>query len=499
MNRAHSFDRWSAERRMAFQAVDARIVLTAFLLFAGAAGAAPADDAAPGADRSPDLARRAELRETLAQIIDGRLQRLRENGLEHLALYRSLDDLRENPAGAVALAFSSAHAVSDDRMVNTPADLRRVADDALQILLQEPCDLPRRLKLAEIKQAALDSTDASGRVRRLLNDARRWPGLLGRLATEGVEILDRSGVAALSTFLDETGPLLALDREAALACAAELRDRQAELCSATNESQLSTREADELVARQAAVGQTLAQWSSVLGRTPAARRLVSAAQAAAELATRRLFDLEAPAAAEEQQRLHESLRELAALFEQAIERERAELDDAGWTERAEQLASARDRLIATLGGLDSSAGKDQLARSAGEIEQWLDGSSLPSRVDAELLRSLLVVRDATTRGDAARDSEARSMLVERSRRALDRAASVCAAELARGRPVPSDDHHHQRADADTRKSPAIDFDLTRQPWFTKLPPENQRAIRAREKPLPLGFEERLNRYFGPDR
>ena len=36
-----------------------------------------------------------------------------------------------------------------------------------------------------------------------------------------------------------------------------------------------------------------------------------------------------------------------------------------------------------------------------------------------------------------------------------------------------------------------------EPWFTKLPPEVQQAIRAatRSRPPP-GYEERLKRYFG---
>lgn len=473
------------------------VMLTAFLLFAGATRAAPADDEVSAKTRSSDLSRRARLRETLVQTIDRRLQRLRENRLEHLALYRALDDLRENPGGAIALAFLSANGAFGDRSFDTPDDLRRVADEAIHMLLQEPYDLRRRLKLAEISQAALDSTGSSDRLRRLLDDARRSPGLLGRLAAEAVEILDRSGVAAVSTFLEETGPLLAFDREAALACAAELRDRQAEIRSATNESRLSTRAADELIARQAAIGQTLDQQSTVLGRAPAARRLLSNAQTAADLATRRLFDLDVPAAAEEQQRVYDSLRELAALFEQAIERERAESDAASWNARAANLASTRDQLASALRQLDSSPDKDQLARSAGQVEQWLDGSSLPSLVDAQLLHTLLIVREAAAAYDAARDGNARERLFDKARRALDRAASVCAAELARGQPTPtSDDHDQERAGAAPRESPEIDFDLTRQPWFTKLPPENQRAIRAREKPLPLGFEERLKHYFG---
>lgn len=474
------------------------VVLTAFMLFAGAARAAPPDNELPRGDRSSDLARRARLRETLVQTIDRRLQRLRENRLEHLALYRALEDLRENPGGAIPLAFSSANGAFDDRSLDAPDDLRRVADEAIHMLLQEPYDLRRRLKLAEIRQAALDSTGSSDRLRRLLEDARRWPGLLGRLAAEGVEILDRSGTAAVAIFLEETGPLLAFDREAALSCAAELRDRQAEIRSATNESQLSTRAADELVARQAAIGQTLDQWSPVLGRTPTARRMVSNAQTAAELATRRLFDLDAPAASEEQQRVHDSLRELAALFEQAIERERAESDATSWDARATELASTREHLVATLRQLDSSPDKDQLLRSAVQVEQWLGGNQLPSLADAQLLHALLIVREAAAAYDAARDGDGREMLVEQARRALDRAASVCAAELARGQPPPaSDDHYQERADADPEESPAINFDLTRQPWFTKLPPENQRAIRAREKPFPLGYEQRLKRYFVP--
>ncbi|HJT36724.1 MAG TPA: hypothetical protein VJ783_32175 [Pirellulales bacterium] len=473
------------------------MMLTAFSLFAGAVAAAPADVEVSRGERSPDLARRARLRETLAQIIDRRLLRLRENGVEHLALYRALEELRDNPGGAIALALSSANGQLDDRSVGAPDDLRRVADEAIQGLLQEPYDLRRRLKLAEIKQAAVDSKESSDRLRRLLDDARRSPGLLGRLAAEAVEILDRSGVAALSTFLEETGPLLAIDREVALACAAELRDRQAEIRSATNESRLSTRAADELVARQAAVGQTLAQWSTVLGRTPAARRLVSDAQVAADLATQRLFDLDAPAAAEEQQRVRDRLRELAALFEQAIERERAESDAADWAARAAELASTRDHLLVGLKQLDLSAHKDQLSRSAGQIEQWLGGKQLPALVDAQLLHTLLVVREAAAAYDAARDGDARETLVEQARRALDRAASVCAAELARGQPAPAlDDLHQERAAAVHQKTPEIEFDLTRQPWFIKLPPENQRAIRAREKPFPLGFEERLKHYFG---
>lgn len=476
------------------------MVLTAYTLFAGIAGAAADDGELLRVDRSADLARRSRLRETLVQTIDRRLQRLSENGLEHLTLYRALEDLRDNPGGAIALAFSSANEALDDRSLEAPDDLRRVADEAIQGLLQEPYDLRRRLKLAELKRAALDSTDSSDRLRRLLEGARHWPGLLGRLAAEAVEILDRSGTAAVSTFLEETGPLLALDREAALACAAELRDRQAEIRSATNDSQLTTRAADELIARQAAIGQTLAQWSTVLGRTPAARRVVSNAQTAADLATRRLFDLDAPAAAEQQQRVYDSLRELATHFEQAIERERAEPNAATWDARAAELASTREHLVATLQQLDSLPDKDQLARSAGQIEQSLDGRSLPSLVDAQLMHTLLVAREAAAAYDAARDGGAREILFDKVRRALERAASVCAAELARGQPTPaSDDDHQRRADADGQESPAINFDLTRQPWFAKLPPENQRAIRAHEKPFPLGYEQRLKRYFGPGR
>jgi hypothetical protein len=39
-------------------------------------------------------------------------------------------------------------------------------------------------------------------------------------------------------------------------------------------------------------------------------------------------------------------------------------------------------------------------------------------------------------------------------------------------------------------------DLTREPWFAKLPPDLQRAIQAKARSrAPKGYEERLRRYF----
>ena len=39
-------------------------------------------------------------------------------------------------------------------------------------------------------------------------------------------------------------------------------------------------------------------------------------------------------------------------------------------------------------------------------------------------------------------------------------------------------------------------DFEREPWFAKLPPDLQRAIRAKSRArAPRGYEERLRRYF----
>lgn len=469
----------------------------AYLLFAAApwAKASAADDAAP-TERQVDRLRRAPWREAIERAVEGRLQRLRENGLEDLAVYRHLTALRDNPAGAVALALSTHDSELLDNFTPSQDDLSRAASETINLLLQEPRDLRRRLKFAEIKQAAQDAPKSADRLRRLLDEVRRFPGSLGRVASDGLALLDGAGSTAALTFLETTEPLLALDREAAAACIADLRERQAEIRSVAGRSELSNRAADELVARQADIRRTLRQGSPVLGRTPAARRLVAAAEAAADAATQRLFDLDLAAAADQQQRVNDGLAELAALFDRAIERDRAELDAAGWAARAAELASTRDQLTAAARQLDPSRGQDQLERLARQVDGRLDDGNLPSLVDAELLRTLLSVRGAATAWEAARDDDARAALVEQSRQALDRAASACAAELARGRPPatlsPANHKAHEQA---RRGPPHPNFDLTRQPWFSKLPPENQRAIRTREKPLPLGYEERLKAYF----
>ena len=469
--------------------------LAAYLLFAAApwAQASAADDAAP-AQRQIDRARNAQWCEAIERAVAGRLQRLRENGLEGLAVYRHLTALRDNPAGAVALALSTHDSELLDNFTRSQDDPSRVASETINLLLQEPRDLRRRLQFAEIKQAAQDAPKSADRLRRLLDEVRRWPGSLGRVAADGLKLLDGSGVAAALTLLEATEPLLALDREAAAAWAADLRERQAEVLSVADRSELSNRAADELVARQADIRRTLRQGSPVLGRTSAARRLVAAAEAAADAATQRLFDLDLAAAADQQQRVDDGLAELAALLERAIERDRAELDAAGWAARAAELASTRDQLAAAARQLDPSRGQDQLERLALQVDARLDGG-LPSLVDAELLRTLLSVRGAATAWEATRDDDARAALVEQSRQALDRAASACAAELARGLPPVSPPANHKAHEDARRGPPHPNFDLTRQPWFSKLPPENQRAIRTREKPFPLGYQARLKAYF----
>ena len=278
-----------------------------------------------------------------------------------------------------------------------------------------------------------------------LSAARSWGGGVAQGAAEGLEVLKSAGVEqALETSL---GSLEA-----------------AQLDEAAESQQAVVRGLELLLEKvEAAQGLVEADREVTLERVRefAARQ----EKLRAETAEGELTDDSADALVKRQTGIHQGLAELViplrhtppagALLDQARRAAFAASDRLFELAAAETLAE-QDKVSAHLAQIEErlveAAQLDKVDKSAAAQTQLADLLSRVLAVLAPIYERLAEPRDATPSGRSTTGS----------------------------RVQPAGRHR----------------DLSREPWFAKLPPEVRRAVRAQARqPAPRGYEERLRRYF----
>lgn len=292
---------------------------------------------------------------------------------------------------------------------------------------------------AAIATALDDQRDVSlmfDRLMTTLDDVSDWQGQVAALAAECLESIKlgqtpqavQSAAASLESAnvaqaaleqqrvllglrlildrIEETQGLLSAGREAALDEFLRLTERQREIAERSRSADLAGADGDELVNAQAELAQTLDRLRSELRLPAVAEDALDRARAAADNASRLLFDQQQEAAAGAQDNVIQEIADIATRLRDAANLDRRDKSADQHAALADRLHVASEKLRESLAG-----GMPQQAADAAALANTLRAMNselqLPAGVDAHVSRAADALEEAAADAGADRLSRAR--------------------------------------------------------------------------------------------
>lgn len=408
-------------------------------------------------------------RQVVASVLDVQLRLLEDNGLQGVSLYQDVEFAR--------------------------ARLE-------QILAGEMKELAALLTAAEEPSAA-EPTAQLRLVRRLSRQAA-----IGLLA-ERTRLRERLRKPD------------AAEREAARRAVQELREEQQQVREQTAASDLPVQDRTRLSEAQHEIAEQLQGVQPLLADLIQAGEQTLAAWDAAAQAQRHLAAGEQAAALERQETVLRLLDELSHQLSQPAEAAPSPEE----AEQLEELSRALDQLVERQQEATAAAAEDpQRAREieadvAKALEAVDDASQLDQPVEAQLDRAQAAVQQAQAKlEEESASAHERQQAAAAAEQALLEAAAEVQSQLAgMQQPQANSNSPSDVATGELRSSQTpttglttqssaqadnlldsavVPRDLTEEPWFARLPPALQSAIRAQSRrPPPRGYETQLRSYF----
>ena len=269
----------------------------------------------------------------------------------------------------------------------------------------------------------------------MLGDVSTWGGPVGAGAADGLRILkagqvdkeldgsighlesakfadaitsERTVIRGLEALLEKIQGLEGLigsSQEEALKLVREMMKKQEQLRQETKQTQLTEKNAEALVEKQAQVRKDLNKLNEALERVPAAVPLLEQAKAAAYEATADLFDAKKEEALAEQSKVLGNLAQIEEQLQNAADPTNSNRSADQLAQQAKDLQKAKEDLnkiqaqqqqVEKTAEKNAPAAKPQEEQVAAALAKVDDGRDLPAAVDTRLAQAEDAAKQAAT-------------------------------------------------------------------------------------------------------
>jgi len=476
-----------------------------------ASAAEPLPTSAQSVVRKQEAQQRVRImaRDLVSAILDIQLVQLDENDLTATDLYRDIhamrghiDELIEAEMPRVVELLVQIQGDGDGRDQRFVAARQKSREILVQLLVERQRVL-RRLRIAELAaqvrhliqtqtkvqgvtqslpeqapaerdvlalSAVEDQRDVKAvylRLHETIKDVATWGGEVGTLASNAVQMLQKSGIESemdsaaktleqtkvaeavahqenvlkalreLLQILERVQGLMKGDQHSMEKAIQELVDRQAEIRQATEQSDASERDLQKLTQEQSQVQKDLAELSRQPQSTPDAAKAMEQAKQAAEEATAKLFEAKPKEAVAEQDKVLDSLKKAAQGMENPAKPETRPASPEQLAQAAADLEAARKDLqkiqqeqkqasaAAVQKPAEAKPLENQIARELAEVPK---NRSLPEPVTSRVQEAQQAASEAASAMDRAEPE--RREATRTSEQAIQRALSEVEQALA---------------------------------------------------------------------